>query len=304
MRGKRAVARIQSFMNQQEKIRRTASMALDQKQVNDTLPPPDQFKRTRLQKASRKPDFVRKTKQQCVEELKKLHQQVLARREDRYLLLHGRPNSLRRQVDVFFLYQDFLPQDGTILDWGCKHAPDSCLMRFTLGDGPRLLGYDFGRGDSFGEFYDYARLEFKEAEHTFRLPYADDSLDAVLGSGVLEHVAITTESLKELYRVLKVGGAFIITFLPNRLSYTDWLLRTTGSNAFHRRLYSRRLISELLLHHGFEPQVHGFHQFIPAQRGGKLANQMWFLNQYLERLWPFRNFCANQYVIAVKRSVI
>ena len=71
-----------------------------------------------------------------------------------------------------------------------------------------------------------------------------------------------------------------------------------------RRLYSRRLITELLLHHGFEPQVAGYHQFIPAQRGGKLADRLWFLNHFLERCWPFRCFSANHYLIAIKRAVI
>jgi ubiquinone/menaquinone biosynthesis C-methylase UbiE len=47
-----------------------------------------------------------------------------------------------------------------------------------------------------------------------KLPYPDDSFDAVLASGVLEHVPLDYESLKELHRVLRVRGRMIVTYLP------------------------------------------------------------------------------------------
>ncbi len=260
--------------------------------------------RPSLKKNIRSAGSHTKSKSDCIAELSSLYERIKQKGNNPYLTLHGQLNSLRRQVDVFFLYKDYLPEDGTILDWGCRHAPDSCLMRYVLGDSPKLLGYDFDCDEMLQEFHRYAKLEFQKATHTFKLPYEDESLDIVLGSGVLEHVAITSESLKELYRVLKVGGAFIITFLPNTLSYTHYLLKMQGSNLYHRRLYSRRSINELLLNFGFEPQISGYHQFIPAQRGGIVSGRLWFLNQYLERLWPFKNFCANHYVIAIKRAWI
>jgi len=47
----------------------------------------------------------------------------------------------------------------------------------------------------------------------------------VMGSGVLEHVPNDSESLKELYRIIRPGGYFIMTMLPNQYSYTEWLNR-------------------------------------------------------------------------------
>jgi ubiquinone/menaquinone biosynthesis C-methylase UbiE len=67
------------------------------------------------------------------------------------------------------------------------------------------------------------------------LPFDDESFDVVVDSGVLEHVANPAASLTELHRVLAVGGIIVITFLPNRWSWTEWSLLTSGSQFHHRR---------------------------------------------------------------------
>lgn len=243
------------------------------------------------------------TDSSCLQELQRLYQQVLQRRpDDVYMKLHSRLNSIRRRIDVFNLYRNYIPKDGVVLDWGCKHAPDSCLLRHTFGDRIRILGYDFDRGDNYQEFHDYAGLDFTVAEHTYRLPYPDGSIDAIICSGVLEHAALPSQSLTELYRVMAPHGILVVSFLPNSWSYTEQILRWTGRG--HRRFYTRSTASRLLLDHGFDPQHVGYHQFVPAQRGAKFLNHLWFLNRMLEKTWPFRMFCANIYAIAIKRLAI
>ena len=260
--------------------------------------------RNKLTPAERPPGFEKKTTDELCDDLERLYRSAMERHTDPFLERHSQPNSIRRQVEVFQMYSDYLPVDGTILDWGCKHAPDSYLMRRLLGDGLRLHGYDFDRGDAYQSFYEAADLEFRQAEHPFLLPYEDESMDAVLGSGVLEHAALPSRSLAELYRVVKVGGLMAITFLPNHLSWTEFLLRNGGSKSYHRRPYSPSMIKRLLLDHGFEPQAVGYHQFVPAQRGGRLAEQVWSLNRPLEKAIPTKYFCANIYALAVKRRAI
>ena len=77
------------------------------------------------------------------------------------------------------------------------------------------------------------------------LPYDDNSFDVVIGSAALEHVPNDSECLKELYRIIKPGGAFIMTTLPNRLSYTEWLNRRLH-RTHHLSLYGLKEAKHVL----------------------------------------------------------
>ena len=68
-----------------------------------------------------------------------------------------------------------------------------------------------------------------------KLPYADESFDAVIGSGVLEHTAMEGESLKEVYRVLRRDGVFVVSYLPYAYSWNEWRRRSRGVD-FHHKL--------------------------------------------------------------------
>jgi hypothetical protein len=54
----------------------------------------------------------------------------------------------------------------------------------------------------------------------------------------LEHTAMGYKSLKKLFRILKPDGHLIITYLPNRFSYTEFLARNLKKRDFHRRLFT------------------------------------------------------------------
>ena len=169
-----------------------------------------------------------------------------------YLVEHARPRIVSGQVAAFRWYRAFLPPSGAVLDWGCNHAPDSCLLRAWAGDRYELHACDFGAPGRFTAFHDFARVAFAPLEHVFQLPYFDAQFDAVLASGVLEHTAMDYESLKELHRVLKPGGVLIITYLPNRLSVMEWVRRNVYRKDYHRRLYGRAETQRLFQHTGFE----------------------------------------------------
>jgi SAM-dependent methyltransferase len=175
-----------------------------------------------------------------------------------YLVQHARDRVVRTQVRVFRWYSRHLPADGDLLDWGCHHAPDSCLLRAALGPGPRLYGCDFVDPEQLRVFHDFAGLRYTRLEDTARLPYPDAAFDAVIGSGALEHVAQDYESLKELYRVIRPDGLLVITYLPNRLSLEEWHARSVRRAGYHRRLYGLREARRLLLHTGFVPIESGY----------------------------------------------
>lgn len=112
------------------------------------------------------------------------------------------------------------------------------MVRMLLGTGVEIYGCDVDPLE-YRAFYDFSGLKYSQLTHAYRLPYEDNFFDAVIGSGVLEHVPIDSESLKELHRIIRPEGHFIMTMLPNKYSYTEWLNRRLG-NPHHMRLYSLR----------------------------------------------------------------
>jgi SAM-dependent methyltransferase len=183
--------------------------------------------------------------------------QLRASPKDEFLRVHCTPRFVRGTVDVFRFYRPYLPAGGTILDWGCRHAPDSCLIRATFGQRATLYGCDFVEEGRYAAFHDFSGLHYDSLREIVKLPYASGIFDTIVASGVLEHVPMDYESLKELYRVLKPGGRLVVTYLPNRASAEEWYSRRRGQG-FHNRLYGLATAREMMLHTGFRPVVTGF----------------------------------------------
>src|ERR1700686_4661686 len=90
---------------------------------------------------------------------------------------------------------------------------DVVTVRTRVGERVTLDGCDVFDGSQYPVFFDCAGLRYARLSEIVKLPYPDDSFDAVLASGVLEHVPLDYESLKELHRVLRVGGRLIVSYL-------------------------------------------------------------------------------------------
>ncbi|MCI0685435.1 MAG: methyltransferase domain-containing protein [Gemmataceae bacterium] len=210
-----------------------------------------------------------------------------------YLLNHGRPSAIANHVRTFHWYRPFLPQTGDVLDWGCQHAPDSCLLRAWCGARLRRHSCDFPEGARHRVFHDYAAAAFTPLTDNDRLPFAAQSFDAVIGSGVLEHTACDLDSLRELYRVLKPGGVLIVTYLPNWLSVNEWWRRVVRRQGFHRRLYGMGELTHMLKHHGFYPLAARYHTFFWERACPPLAG-------LLRRLLPIQVCSSTLCVIARK----
>jgi len=244
------------------------------------------------------------------EQLLALYSKQAAIKEDRYLQAHSRNRAvIRRQISIFERCSKFIPEKGAFLDWGCRHAVDACLVKMLRGDAVDLFGCDVDTPD-YQAFYEFANLKYSQINHPYLIPYEDNSFDGVIGSGVLEHVAFDSESLKELYRIIKPGGVFIMTMLPNQRSYTEWLNRRLG-NPHHLRLYSLKEAEHLFMHHGFLPLTYGYHQVIPSlsspsagifdsKASNKLVDSLASLNKVGEQLWPVRCFATNIFMVGRK----
>lgn len=103
------------------------------------------------------------------------------------------------------------------------------------------------------------------------LPFPDGSFDNVVSYAVLEHVEDETSSLREMLRVLKVGGQCVISvpnkwwifethgarlpLLPwNRVPFFSWLPRSLHRRFAKARIYTRSDIVRLLEQHNCEIQ--------------------------------------------------
>jgi SAM-dependent methyltransferase len=229
--------------------------------------------------------------------------------KNEYLDAHSHNLALiRRDTSIFERYSRFIPAAGAVLDWGCNHAPTACLVKMLRGDATQLYGCDV-HAEEYRAFFDFANLQYTQLTHPYLLPYDDNFFDAVIGTAALEHVPNDSESLKELYRIIKPGGVFIMTTLPNRFSYTEWLNRTLR-RPHHLRIYSLKEAKRMFLHHGFLPVASGYHQVFPSlgSAGGifnsRLANKfvdaISSQNKAAEKLWPIRCFASNVFIVGKK----
>jgi ubiquinone/menaquinone biosynthesis C-methylase UbiE len=160
-----------------------------------------------------------------------------------------------------------------VLDLGCgagRHAFEAYRR------GARVIAADLdlkelaGVSDMFaamraeGETGPPAQAAAITADAT-RLPFADDSFDAVIVAEILEHVPNDAAALKEIARVLRPGGAIAVTvpaWLPERIC---WALSTEYHEVpgGHVRIFTRAELTAKLAAAGLAPtgghHAHGLH---------------------------------------------
>jgi SAM-dependent methyltransferase len=213
------------------------------------------------------------------------------------------------RIRSYLRVRDGLDGAQRVLDWGCRHGATAQLVRADLGDGVELHGADFSDPATYAAFHQVSRMRYSQIGHPWRLDYAEGFFDAVIGAGVLEHVANVGESLTELWRILRVDGALLLTHLPNALSWSEWLSRRTAPEQAHARRFRPRALRERLLDHGFEVERWGYHHFPPSAlpaRGENVAALRGALRwsqplHRVENVWPLRTFSAALWVVARKR---
>lgn len=242
--------------------------------------------------------------EKLIDVLLSLYERQLRGDDHPYLANHARLAWVRGHVRVFDWYSRYLRTPGAILDWGCHHGPDSCLLRARFGDSVDLYGCDFHGPDRFSAFRDYCGMQYRQLRDPFELPYGDQEFDAIVASGMLEHAAMDNVCLKEAYRVLKPGGRLVVTYLPNAWSLQEWRLRASGADA-HQRRYTGRGFTRQLLHHGFLPvtpvRIQFFRWETTLQWCG--ANGRWTdrLSRFGRWLFPLHLLASTWCTVAEKR---
>ena len=171
----------------------------------------------------------------------------------------------------------YVPLAGkSVLDFGAGNGAQTLeLLKF----GCRIIACDIDAGD-LAVLKEYLSMNNITAVTPVlydgnRLPALDGQFDVVVCYQVLEHVFDEAHALREVMRVLKPSGDFVISvpnkwwvfethgarlpYLPwNRLPFFSWL-----PNAIHRRyararIYRKRDIIKLLKAHGFRIMQSGY----------------------------------------------
>jgi SAM-dependent methyltransferase len=158
----------------------------------------------------------------------------------------------------------------------------------------------------YAVFHRFAASSYTKLQDSVLLPYPPNFFDAVIGSGVLEHVAMDYESLKELYRVLKPGGMLIISYLPNWLSYKEFVRRVARKRDFHRRLYGKGEAKQLLKRCGFYPIAARYHTFFWERRLARFRMGRWEpeLAGLLAQLFPIHVLSSTLCLVGQKMTAM
>jgi SAM-dependent methyltransferase len=198
-----------------------------------------------------------------------------------------------------------------VLDWGCGWGQVSDLL---LRQGLDVTSYAYE--DDIDEptvrpLEHFPHIQAHVSSEPVALPFADDSFDAVLSSGVLEHVQDPDGSLDEIRRVLRPGGNLYVYKLPNRLSYLEWIARRIG--IYHHgvspydKLYTLSEGRELLERHGYDVVEQRHANMLPLTLPGRaaaaLAPGIWALNKLLSRIPVLNRLATNvEYVARARRG--
>jgi ubiquinone/menaquinone biosynthesis C-methylase UbiE len=175
---------------------------------------------------------------------------------------------------------------GRVLDWGCGWGQMTALLR-ELGVDTIAFDYRAALADPTTEPLErFPEIEAWLSSEPVALPFHDGSFDTVLSCGVLEHVPNPDGSVEEIRRILRPGGMFYITNLPNRYSYTERAARLLG-RYYHGqlpedRVYTARSARELLERHGFGVAENRRTHMLPLTLGG--PSTLWTLSSALERV--------------------
>jgi len=108
-----------------------------------------------------------------------------------------------------------LKEGEMLLDLGCGAGMDLFLAGFKLGEKGKAVGVDFSeemikRGNDIAKKYNRDNVEFVLSPIE-KMPFADNTFDVVISNCVLNLVPNKLDAFKEIFRVLKPSGRFVVS---------------------------------------------------------------------------------------------
>ena len=172
-----------------------------------------------------------------------------------------------------------------LLDWGCGTGHFSYFL-LESGFATDSFNLNNKKLHDMGEvqIFDLLKSKFKDSfsyrtgTDPVKLPYPDNSFDAITSIGVLEHVRESggneMQSLKEINRVLKKGGIFFCYHFPNKFSWIEAVAKKIHYRLSHRYKFTEKNIETLNETAGLTIQEIKRYAFLPRKRAGRFLRGM------------------------------
>jgi ubiquinone/menaquinone biosynthesis C-methylase UbiE len=167
--------------------------------------------------------------------------------------------------------------EGTMLDLGCGEGRHifGVMEKFPdlkcIGLDPHIESLDKAfEGLKFLESISNTKTNFLSGS-AYSLPFSDDSFDLVVCSEVLEHLHDYKDAIKEINRVLKPGGQFLVSVPAEFPEKICWLLSEDYQNqpGGHLRIFKKNELIKEIAEHNFS--------FESSQRFHSIHSAYWWL---------------------------
>jgi len=166
-----------------------------------------------------------------------------------------RPSGVVGEGHATRLLKKYIPaRSAKILDFGCGSG--MFLGELKKEGCGNLSGFDIMRYDGAAE--NFSGVDLKIAGSGEALPWADSTFDAVMALEVLEHVENPRFVEREINRVLKPGGIFVVSVpnafhLANRIffflkrDFIRWSNKNDHFNIFTRKIFNKIFLNDFEL---------------------------------------------------------
>ena len=155
---------------------------------------------------------------------KVFHDHECAYYDERFGIVHDEESAAKAQAEVETLLGSRLRPGDVVLDVGCGTGWFAAGLQRARPD-VIVIGLDLSSG-MLGKAAAAGARDLVQGDAT-RLPLGDGSVDVVVGRGVLHHLPDPLAALIEWRRVVRPGGAVVLSSEPTPIVETHggWLLK-------------------------------------------------------------------------------